>query len=323
MISPQAGSTHGSHPSLDPLCEEKHANSNEDYEADRSIGSGKIVPLGKLVNKLPKAAEIDQKFDSHDVDQCEDQTEPESNEDSWQRGGKQDLPELLRPGQIEAFADVDQHAPRGQQAFQRLEEDGCESGGEAHHHDSQGAPAEDHEIERIHQNEWRRRDRRDPGLGRKSQQMIAVEHDPARDADNRQKDAGGESLTGGEQETLQHVLLDNYARKRGDDVGRHRHDEAVDDADANEQLEQCHKNKQRADAERGRKKSVLGNNRGHRPSPSRSLPISSSLSPRLASSRRSLQIWATYRPNASLETISELRGRGSAISTTRFTWPGR
>src|SRR6266853_1926487 len=97
----------------------------------------------------------------------------------------------------------------------------------------------------------------------------------------------------------------------------------TDNGDPNEQFEQCHENEQRADAERGRKISALGKTRGHRPSPSRSLPISSSLSPRLASSRRSLQIWATYRPNASLETISELRGRGSAISTTRFTWPGR
>ena len=150
-----------------------------------------------------------------------------------------------------------------------------------------------------------------------------MKHDPPGDADNGHKNAGGESLARGEHETLKHVLLDDDTRKSGDDVGRHRHDEAVDDADANEELEQCHEYEQRADAERSWKIFVLGNTRDHRLSPSRSLPISSSLSPRLASSRRSLQIWATYRPNTSLETISELRGRGSAISTTRFTWPGR
>ena len=77
-------------------------------------------------------------------------------------------------------------------------------------------------------------------------------------------------------------------------------------------------------AERGREISVLGKRRGsHRVPASCNFLLSSSMSPRLASSRRSLQICATYRPNASLETISELRGRGSAISTTRFTLPGR
>src|SRR5215510_7492103 len=135
MISPQAGSIHGSQPSLESLCEEEHANTDEDHEANRSIGSGKIVPLGKLVNKLSEAAEIDQKFDSHDIDQREDQTEPESNEDGWQRGRKQDLPKLLRGAQIKALAHVDQHAPCGQKAFERLKDDGGKSGGEAHHHD--------------------------------------------------------------------------------------------------------------------------------------------------------------------------------------------
>src|SRR5439155_12238680 len=114
MISPLAGSIHGSQPSLEPLCEEKHANTDQDHEADRGIHSGKIVPLGKLVDKLPKTAEIDQKFDSHDIDEREDQTEPQSNKDGRQRGGKQNLPELLRWCQIEALADVDQHAPRRQ-----------------------------------------------------------------------------------------------------------------------------------------------------------------------------------------------------------------
>src|SRR5260221_11579330 len=155
MSSPPAGSLPGSQPSLEPLREDEHGNTDQDHEANRVIGPGETVPLGKLVDKLPKTAEIDQKFDADDIDEREDQTEPQSDEDGRQRGGKQNLPELLGGAQIEALSDVDQHAPRGQKAFRSLKDDRRNSGGEAHHHNSQGAPAEDHQIERIHQNERR------------------------------------------------------------------------------------------------------------------------------------------------------------------------
>src|SRR5438309_7530678 len=164
MVAPttwsSAASIHRSEPSLQPLSEDEHANAYQDHETDRRVGSRKIVALGKLVDKLAKAAEIDQKFDADDIDERENQTEPQSYEDGRQRGGKQDLPELLPRRQIETLAHVDQHAPRGGKALERLEDDGSETGGEAHHDDGQRAPAEDHEIERVHQRERRRRDRR-------------------------------------------------------------------------------------------------------------------------------------------------------------------
>src|SRR5262249_34367443 len=124
---------------------------------------------------------------------------------------------------------------------------------------------------------------------------------------------------------LKYVLLDDHAREGGNDVGGHRHDESVDDADANEEFDKGDERDKRTDAEHGRKISVLGKRRGgaHCFSPSCNFLLSSSSKPRLASSRRSLQICATWRPNASLATISELRGRGRAIPTIRFTLPGR
>src|SRR5205807_8127395 len=104
---------------------------------------------------------------------------------------------------------------------------------------------------------------------------------------------GREGLGGGEQKARKHVLLDDHAWKGGDDVGRHRHDEAVDEADADEQFDESDEGDERADAERRRKISVVGKRRGHRVSASRNFLLSSSSSPRLASSRRSLQICAT------------------------------
>src|SRR6476659_2469534 len=54
-----AASIHRSEPSLQPLSEDEHANAHQDHETDRRIGSRKIVALGKLVDKLTKATEID------------------------------------------------------------------------------------------------------------------------------------------------------------------------------------------------------------------------------------------------------------------------
>src|SRR5262244_2280932 len=125
--------------------------------------------------------------------------------------------------------------------------------------------------------------------------MVAVEQNPARHAEDSHQDAGGESLAGGEQEALEHVLLDDHARKSGDDVGGHGHDEAVDQAETNEEFDKRDERDKRTEAERGRKVSVLGKRRrgGHRFSPSCNFLLSSSSNPRLASSRRSLQICAT------------------------------
>src|SRR5213078_1582174 len=106
-----------SEPSLQPLGEDEHANAHQDHETDRGVRSFKIVALGKLIDKLAKAAEIDQR---------ENQTESQPYEDGRQRGGKQNLPELLRRCEIETPAHVDQHAPRGGKSLERLEDDGSE-----------------------------------------------------------------------------------------------------------------------------------------------------------------------------------------------------
>src|SRR5262249_5232719 len=127
------------------------------------------------------------------------------------------------------------------------------------------------------------------------EERVAMEEGRGGDGENGQQNAGGKRLAGGEQEALKHVLLDDHARKGGDDVGGHRHDEAVDDADANEQFDERDERGERSDTDRGRKISVLGKRRGgaHCFSPSCNFLLSSSSNPRLASSRRSLQICAT------------------------------
>src|SRR5919201_53482 len=191
MAWPSAASIHRSEPSLQPLGQDEHANAYQDHETDRGVRSCKIVALGKLIDKLAEAAEIDQKFDADDIDERENQTESQPYEDGRQCGGKQNLPELLRRRQIETPAHVDQHAPCGGKALECLEDDGSEAGGEAHHGGSQRAPAEDH----VPRNE------------------------------------------------------DGW--KGGEDVGRQRQYEAVDEAAADEQFEESDQGKERADAERG------------------------------------------------------------------------
>src|SRR5262245_29564955 len=137
-----------SQPSLEPFHQDEHADADQDDEADRGIGAGEIVALGELVDKLPEPAEIDQELHPHDIDEREDQAEPEPDEDGRQRGGEQDLPELLRGREVEALADIDQHAAGGGEPLERLEDDGAEPAGEANHHDGNPAPAEDHEKDR-------------------------------------------------------------------------------------------------------------------------------------------------------------------------------
>src|SRR5262245_7131725 len=119
-----AASIHRSEPSLQSLGEDEHANAHQDHETDRGVRSCKIVALGELVDKLAKAAEIDQKFDADDIDERKNQSESQSYEDGRQRGGKQNLPELLRRRQIETPTHIDQHAPCGGKALKCLEDDG-------------------------------------------------------------------------------------------------------------------------------------------------------------------------------------------------------
>src|SRR4029077_16476705 len=148
---------------------------------------------------------------------------------------------------------------------------------------------------------------------------ISMQQDAAGYSEDGDQDACRECLAGCEQATLQHVLLDSDPRESSDDVGWHRDNEAVDQTDADEKLYQPDEHDERKQPERGGRAPHPGQrNGGHRVSASRSFSLSCSCNPRLASSRRSLQIWATKRPNASLEPISQLRGRANANTPCCF-----
>src|ERR1043166_2641672 len=99
-----------SQPSLHPAGHGEKAHAHEDDATDRRIGPGEIVSLGEFVDKLAQSAEVDEKLDAHDVDQCEDQPQPDADEHARQRCREQDLPELLRLRELEAAPDVDQYA---------------------------------------------------------------------------------------------------------------------------------------------------------------------------------------------------------------------
>src|ERR1700752_1057286 len=80
-----------SQPSLGPFRGHEEHDADENDEANRGIDAGEVVTLGKLVDQLSEAAEIDQKLDADDVDQCEDQPEPDTDKNRRQCRGKQDL----------------------------------------------------------------------------------------------------------------------------------------------------------------------------------------------------------------------------------------
>src|SRR5215211_570793 len=136
-------------PSLQPFQNDEDADAHQNNEADRGIGAGQIIALGKLVDELAEPAEIDQELDADDVDQSEDQSEPQANEDGGQRGRKEYLPELLRAGEVKAAPDIDQHAAGAGETFERLEDHRGDARSEAHHNDGRRIAPEDHEIERI------------------------------------------------------------------------------------------------------------------------------------------------------------------------------
>src|SRR5262249_40900530 len=110
-----------SQPSLDPFRRHEEQEAHQNDQADRRIGAGEIVTLGKIVDQLAESAEIDQELDADHVDQRENQPEAHADKDRGQGGWKQDLPELLRRRELEAFADVDQHTARAGESFDGLE----------------------------------------------------------------------------------------------------------------------------------------------------------------------------------------------------------
>ena len=129
---------------------------------------------------------------------------------------------------------------------------GSEAGDERHHDDGERAPPEDHQEQRIHQHQRRRGEGGDPGLAGKPEQLHAVEKNADGDAEERQQDARGKAFPRGEQETVRDVLLDDDAFEAHRDLGRHRHDEAVDDADADQDFDRNQHQHERAEADDGR-----------------------------------------------------------------------
>src|ERR1043166_4641412 len=64
-----------SQPSLNSVGEKEEHDADQDDEADRRVGAGQVVALGKIVDELAEAAEIDQELNADDVDQREDHAE--------------------------------------------------------------------------------------------------------------------------------------------------------------------------------------------------------------------------------------------------------
>src|SRR5262249_51196982 len=154
-----------------------------------------------------------------------------------------------------------------------------------------------------------------------AQHLDAMQDDADGYADTGQQQAGRQRLAGGGEEPAEDVLLEDDADEGGGDLRRQRHPEPVGGAQPDDDLLPGEGGRKRAEPQRGGQQ--IGSFPGaslHVRSLVRAL-ASSSCMPRVASSRRSFQISATWRPNASLVTTSEVRGRGSAISTTRFTRP--
>ena len=215
--------------------EEHHAH--QDHETDRRIGAGKVVALGKFVDELAEPAEIDQEFDADDIDQREDQSQPQADEDRRQGGRKQDLPELLSGIEIETAPNIYQHLAGAGNAFDGLQNHRRQRGDESHHDDGPGAAPEDHQEKRIHQHDRRRGHGRNPSLAGLLQRLEAMHQHAAGDAEHREHDAGGETLGGGEHKAAEHVFFDDHAVEAADDLRGRRHDEAVNDADLDENFD--------------------------------------------------------------------------------------
>ena len=113
--------------------------------------------------------------------------EPNADEDRRQRGGKVNLPELLGRREAETAPDIDEHAPRTGEAFERLEDDRRQAGDEAQHDDGQRAATEDHQEQRIRQHERRGRHGGDPGLAGEPHQLDAMEEHAECDAEKCQQ----------------------------------------------------------------------------------------------------------------------------------------
>ena len=208
--------------------------------------------------------------------------------------GKQDLPEQLPRTQIEAAADVDQHAPRAAQPFDGLQDHRRQPGDESHHDDGRRRAAENDQEQRIHQHDRRRGHRRDPALGRARSRGTRCSSAPVGMPTTRHQQHRVEAFLAGGQQPPENILLGDEARKAGEHVRRQRHDVAVEHAGPQQHLHGHGERDKHREAETHRHPSPCVASRKppcHAPSPR--AWASASCMPRLASSRRSLQICAT------------------------------
>ena len=153
---------------------------------------------------------------------------------------------------------------------------------------------------------------------------LAMQQHAERDADDAEHQARRQRLAAGQQEARQDVLFDDDALEAHHDLGRHRHDERIDQAGADQHLDHARP----APAGRRCRTRTARPARGSRAralmalAPARAArlvvpacPCSPPRAGRPRSARRSGR-------TSSLPTISEVRGRGSLISTMRLIWPG-
>ena len=214
-----------------------------------------------------------------------------------QRRRQQDLPELLRRRELEAAADVDQHRPRAGEPFERLQDHRRQPGGEADHHDRRRAAAEDHQEQRIHQHDRRRGERRHPGLGGEPQTAgTGSSSTPSAmptTLSSRLAPSASPQVCRKRCSTCSSTMIAAEARQRSA-MGSGTMKRLMSPARISTSTSAMTASRRR-DAERDRTAVPRSQRRAchRRRSPARATRDSSSLMPRLASSRRSLQICAT------------------------------
>src|SRR5580704_11330388 len=95
-----------------------------------------------------------------------------------------------------------------------------------------------------------------------------MEQDAAGDAEYREKHACGQAFPAGEQEAVENILLDDDPAETFGDVGGQRHDETVDQADADENF---HDGEDQHDGGQpdGSRQETAGAGRSHYDAPSR------------------------------------------------------
>ena len=199
--------------------------------------------------------------------------------------------EHLERRQLEAAPDIEQHIACARQALDGFQDHGGEAGNKTHHHDGCRRASENHEKERIHQHGRRRCKRRHPGFGGAAEKIDLVHDRADGNSKHRKQCRCGEAFLERHHEAIEHMLFKDDAFEAGRDLRGHRHDEFVDQPGAYQDFDDQRSRNECAEAERKRQEADAGEcKRGHFRPRAR---LSASSSPRVASSRRSAQIWAT------------------------------